>query len=390
MATTSSEAPLRVLAVDDEPGMRRAIARSLAPRYLVEEASNAREALERLTGAPFEIAIVDVRMPEVDGFELLEALKLESPETEVIMITGSHSDQSGKLVRAIRERAFYFLEKPFERDVLVALVDRAAEVVRLARQNREYLGQIKREAQRMEEDLERARRFQLSLLPREIPRFRRLRIAAHYAPHSRVGGDLYDFYRPRADTLVAAIFDLAGHGVSAALLAGILKVHLDAVVAGRLGPAQALAELNRRWLGASQGIFATLFLGTIGPEGNSLRYASAGHPPPFVVRAGGGVETFDSTGLPIGLFAEATYTEIDVPLGRGDLVFLYSDGLTEAPNPAGHPLGMEAVRITLERFRDKEPAQVVEAMRRQVEEWCGPAGADDDVSFFAIRRTDAG
>lgn len=390
MATNTSERPLRVLAVDDEPGMRRAISRSLAPRYRVEEAASAREALDRLSAAPFEIAIVDVRMPEVDGFELLEALKLESPETEVIMITGSHSDTTGKLVRAIRERAFYFLEKPFERDVLVALVDRAAEVVRLARQNREYLGQIKREAARMEEDLERARRFQLSLLPREIPRFRRLRIAAHYQPHSRVGGDLYDLYRPRADTLVAAIVDLAGHGVSAALLAGIMKVHLDAVVGGRATPAQALAELNRRWLGASHGSFATLFLAHIGPEANLLRYASAGHPPPLLVRAGGGVEVCDSTGLPIGAFPEATFSEAELPLERGDLLFLYSDGLTEAPDPGGAPLGLDAVRDTIAPLRERDPAQVVEEVRRLAAAWCGPAGPDDDVSFLAIRRTDAG
>lgn len=385
MAETDG-APMRVLAVDDEPGIRRAIARSLAPRYQVDQAQNAREALEMASTRRYDIAIVDIRMPEVDGFELLEALKLESPETEIIMITGSRSDMSAKIVRAIGDKAFYFLEKPFEKAVLQALVDRAAEITRLARQNREYLARLREEATRLEEDLETARRFQLSLLPPEHPRHAMLDLHAHYAPHRAVGGDLYGFH-PRADGgLTIALADVAGHGVSAALLAGMFKVHLDAAVEETRGPGDLLRTINARWARVAEGRFATLFVVAIDPAAGRVRYASAGHPPALMVRRDGAVERLGATGIPLGIFTEIVFEERDLPFEVGDVLFAYTDGLSEAESPAGDFLPVEALEGEVRESRTLSAAGIIGRVRRLLEEWIAPGEPGDDLTTLVIRR----
>ena len=112
----------RILVVDDDPGMRRALERILAPAYPVELVAGAGEALARLDEAIFDLALVDVRLKDGDGYSLCQAIRARRPHTDVILITGSISEPDEKLFRSLEEGAFYFLFKPFDRRVLLALV----------------------------------------------------------------------------------------------------------------------------------------------------------------------------------------------------------------------------------------------------------------------------
>ena len=114
----------RILVVDDDPGMRRAIERILAPTYSVESVAGASEAMDCLERSEFDLALVDVRLKEGDGYTLCHAIRARWPETDVILITGSISEPDEKLFRSLEEGAFYFLFKPFDRRVLRALVER--------------------------------------------------------------------------------------------------------------------------------------------------------------------------------------------------------------------------------------------------------------------------
>lgn len=117
-------APSRVLVVDDDAGMRYAIERVLAPPHQVEAVAGAAEALARAGAAAYDLAMVDVRLRDGDGYQVCQALRALRPETDVILITGSTSEPDEKLYRALEEGAFYFLFKPFDRRVLTALVER--------------------------------------------------------------------------------------------------------------------------------------------------------------------------------------------------------------------------------------------------------------------------
>src|SRR5262245_51944780 len=122
--------------------MLRAVERVLAPRHPVVTAGSGTRALEELAAADFDLAILDVHMPGMDGFELLGRLRAARPGLDVIFMTGVVHELDEPLVRSIRERAFYFIQKPFERELLLALVERCLELRRLQAENRSHVSRL--------------------------------------------------------------------------------------------------------------------------------------------------------------------------------------------------------------------------------------------------------
>jgi CheY-like chemotaxis protein len=193
--------PAKILVVDDEPGIQRTVQRILGRRNHVSLASSGAEALQVLAREPHDLAIVDVRMPGMNGFEVLRSIKARHPDTEVIIMTGSVSNPEEKLVEALRERAFYFINKPFEKAVLETLVDRCLEHQRLEREKRAW-------TRTLERDLQRARTFQRLLLPGWFPHLPGVRGDVWYEPSERLGGDFYDFFRLGPSALGVVLADV--------------------------------------------------------------------------------------------------------------------------------------------------------------------------------------
>src|SRR5712691_1003093 len=196
--------------------MLHTVRRILSDQYEVACARSPAEALEMLPAFKPDLAIVDIRMPDMDGFELMARLKILRPDLDLIVMTGSVTEADAKLIRAIREKAFYFIQKPFDREVLRTLVARCFELRRLTDANRRHVS-------RLEAELEEARAFQKSLLPAEEARVEGIAVCARYVPCSELGGDFFDYAaagKGRATVLVA---DVSGHGAAAAMLTGIVK-----------------------------------------------------------------------------------------------------------------------------------------------------------------------
>ena len=120
--------PIRILVVDDEASMLRTVERVLKDAYEICSASSPTEALDLAADFKPHLAILDIRMPEMDGFELMEALKRDDRSIRVILMTGGVYDVDEQLIRAIKGEAFYYITKPFDRDVLLALVQRCIEL----------------------------------------------------------------------------------------------------------------------------------------------------------------------------------------------------------------------------------------------------------------------
>ena len=148
----------RILVVDDDPGMLHAVERVLGASHHVIGTTSPRDALMKAAAVNPDLAIIDIRMPELDGFELMTRLKAQFAELDIILMTGSIDDLDEKLVRALRSPAFYFIQKPFDRDVLWTLVQRCLEL----RWRRE---QHRQNVERLETEMAEARAFQQSLLP---------------------------------------------------------------------------------------------------------------------------------------------------------------------------------------------------------------------------------
>ena len=165
----------RILIVDDEPRMIRSVERVLCQDYKIATTRSSREAITIANGFKPDLAILDVQMPELDGFDLAEQLRAIDPEVDVIFMTGSIHELDSKLIRAVRKDAFYFLQKPFDRELLLALVDRCLKLKRLDRENRRHL-------HRLEKELAEARAFQQGLLPPESGKIGRVSVFARYIP----------------------------------------------------------------------------------------------------------------------------------------------------------------------------------------------------------------
>jgi len=192
----------------------------------------------------------------------------------------------------------------------------------------------------IESELEIARQLQFSILPREIPSVKNLRIAAVYEPMTAVAGDFYEFLpvdEYRAGFLVA---DVSGHGVPAALIASMIKVAMQTVAEWAQNPAEVLRRLGSVLSGQLRGQFITAAYLWIDMEVRRAHYSAAGHPPLLCLRrADGALERIESNGLLFGVTAESDYPVGEVALQSGDRFLMYTDGIVEPENAAGEAFG---------------------------------------------------
>ena len=313
----------RILVVDDEPGMLRAVDRVLSKDHHVVGTRLSREALSMAGDFHPELAIVDIRMPDLDGFELMAQLKARFSGIDVILMTGSVDDLDDKLVRAIRSPAFYFIQKPFDREVLRTLVDRCLELRWRREEHRLNL-------KRLETEMAEARAFQQSLLPDRETVVNGVAVCCRYTPSSALGGDLYDYAASTGRTALL-IADVSGHGVSAAMLTGIVKSAFHASHVDGFEPAAVVQRVSMGLAAFSPERFVTMVAALISPEERQLRYVNAGHPPVALWGRTRQLRWLHSTGpLVSPALMESTWESPVVPIHEGDHLLLYTDGISDA------------------------------------------------------------
>jgi predicted ester cyclase len=210
----------------------------------------------------------------------------------------------------------------------------------------ESLAQEVRERERIEQDLRVARTIQQASLPKEVPQLEGWQIAPFYRPAREVGGDFYDFHFLSQGRLGLVTGDATGKGVPAALVmsttCGMLQ--LAAQVLDSSSPGEVLERVNETLLARIPlNMFVTCFYAVLDPESGTLRYANAGHDPPYLWH-GGCCEELRARGMPLGLMPGMSYEEGEVSLREGDSVLFYSDGLVEAHDPKGEMFGFPRLR----------------------------------------------
>src|SRR5215467_4974889 len=317
----------RILVVDDEEGMLRSVGRVLGENYEVASTRSSRDAVRLAKTFKPDLAILDVQMPEMDGFELMEKLQALDAALDVIFMTGSIQELDAKLVRAIRKDAFYFLQKPFDRGVLLSLVERCLKLKGLDHANQQHL-------RRVEKELGDARAFQHSLLPPKSAKLGGICIFAHYEPCSELGGDFYDYVALPPDGAVILVADVSGHGASAAMLTGIVKSALHSASHELYEPASVAERVSRgiRAFGAHH--FITLICARI--QNGRMDYVNAGHPPGILSTLGIPAVLLKATGPIISPVLDFSCEQNTIPIERGaDRIVMYTDGIIEAESESG-------------------------------------------------------
>jgi phosphoserine phosphatase RsbU/P len=236
----------------------------------------------------------------------------------------------------------------------------------------------------IQNELEVARRIQLSILPSEFPLSMNFRIAARYVPMSSVAGDLYDYILADDHQAGLLIADVSGHGVPAALIASMVKLAAASQRAVAADPSQFLSGMNSALLGNTQNQFVTAAYVHLNSESGELRYSAAAHPPLLLLR-NGRVTQIEQNGLMLAAFASASYSTAVHKLEAGDRMVMYTDGILEASNPAGDFFGQEALCDLLKRTRDLSPAVAADSIISSLQQWS--VKQDDDLTVLICDYT---
>ncbi len=202
-----------------------------------------------------------------------------------------------------------------------------------------------------------------------------------------MGGDLYDSKRLPDGKLLCIVADVSGKGMGAALLMSNILASFRILYESEgfeLSRAVKRVSLQMHRYSAS-GDFATLFLGVLDPDNNQIKFVNAGHNPPLLIRSDGKVEFLETSGLMIGAFDFADWTEETVRLEKDDLLFVFSDGVTEAERD-DEQYGDERMEQLVADARTKNPRDIVDLLMDDINEFMGDAPRSDDITIFLIKR----
>jgi predicted ester cyclase len=234
-----------------------------------------------------------------------------------------------------------------------------------------------RERERIEQELQVARRIQQELLPETTPEVDGWQIATYYGPAREVGGDFYDFLELEDGRLGLVLGDATGHGMPAALVMATTRGMLRAVVQSSEFPGEVLARVNEALVAEiPPSTFVTCFYGILDPESGRLRYANAGHNLPCR-RHYGQAEELRARGMPLGLMPGMAYEEKEAVLEKGDSALFYSDGLVEAHSPQSEMFGFPRLR-RLVAEHDAEEGSLVDFLMDELRSFTGDGWEQED------------
>jgi sigma-B regulation protein RsbU (phosphoserine phosphatase) len=366
--------PARILVVDDEPAMLRSVERILSDKHEVRTATSPVEALEIAREFLPHLAVVDIRMEPMDGFEVMNALKELDGDIRVILMTGSIYDVDQKLIRAIREKAFYYINKPFDRQVLRTLVDRCLELREAEDANRMYVAHL-------EGQLAEVRTFQQSMLPAPEASLEGLTISAAHRPTVELAGDLYDYAAMGDGRVALLVADVVGHGASAAMLTGIVKSAFRSSLAEAYDP-MAVVRRVADGIGAfGADRFVTLLCVRLSAKDRVVEFVNAGHEGGLVRSADGTLENLGSTGPLISpALPDLTWEVAAAPWDRESRLLLFTDGILEASNDE-EIFGADRIAVLFGRATSGG-VDLVEAILTEVERFTGGRPPADDMTVL--------
>jgi serine phosphatase RsbU (regulator of sigma subunit) len=251
----------------------------------------------------------------------------------------------------------------------------------------ERLEKEMRERERIDQELRVAQRIQQAALPKEVPQLEGWQIDTSYRPAREVGGDFYQFLEQDDGRVGFVVGDATGKGVPAAFVMSATCALLGGVAtASENSPGKVLARVNEVLLSRiPPNMFVTCFYAILDPGSASLRYANAGHDPPYLWR-GGDAEQLRARGMPLGLMPGMTYEEGEVPLKEGNCVLFYSDGLIEAHDPEGEMFGFPKLRKLISEHA--EGGSLGDLLMEELYSFVGEGWEqEDDITLLWLRRS---
>ena len=391
----------RVLIVDDAPENIRLLIGFLGGTCSLQAATSGPKALEFACAEPRpDLILLDVVMPDMSGYEVCRQLKLD-PRTStipVIFVTGRNEVDDEK--RGLDLGAVDYISKPFHPELVRARVSNQLELKRhrdhLEREVKQRTAQLleaQRVQQRLQSELDVASRLQHSMLPEPLLGKRRppgIALASYLQAARAVGGDLFDYCLLENRRLLFLIGDVSDKGIPAALFMVQVRTLLRSLASRSLSPADLLSQLNEELCKDNQAcMFVTVLCGFLQLDSGGLEMARGGHEHPAMVRADGTVEFMEYEGGPaLGRCPGADFPNFSTHMNPGDLLALYTDGVTEAAGPDQQHYGEQRLLETLAATAGQDPGAIVEALKVSLANFVLEAEPSDDVTLLLLRRSE--
>ena len=241
---------------------------------------------------------------------------------------------------------------------------------------------------RLREEMRLAYEIQLNLLPKKLPQIAGFEFVAASIPAEDVGGDYYDFIQLENGEFGFCVGDVTGKGMPAAMLMANLQATLRSQVLTGNFCAECLKNVNKLLFRSTEPTkFATLFYGILDPLTGSITYANGGHDSPILIKKGHPPVMLDATGLLLGVMENVLYKQSNVVLETGDILMLYTDGITESMNIKMEELGLKALLSTLEKYQNDSADNILDKVKERIKQHAGNVPQSDDITLMIIKKT---
>jgi phosphoserine phosphatase RsbU/P len=375
-----------IMIVDDTPANLHLLTRMLAEQgYQVRPVPDGLLALSAVEVQLPDLILLDIRMPEMNGYEVCKRLKAEERTRHIPVLFISALDSLDDKINAFAAGGVDYITKPFQVEEVLARVETHLTLAHLR-------DQLQRANNKMTKELELAGNVQRSFLPGELPEMEGWQMAVKLKPAQETSGDFFDVHLLPNHHLGILMADVLDKGVGAALFMAlswaIFRTYAEQYPSR---PEQVLAAVNRRIIQDTQAEqFVTAFYGILDPLTGKILFSNAGHPPPVVLRERNGKTVqglgLEKTGVPLGLFEDAAWEQGAIDLEPGDGLVIYTDGVIEAQNPAGVLFAEKGLLRSVRKARLSSPEEMLEAILRDVHRFMGDVPQADDIALIAVRR----
>ncbi|MCX5757403.1 MAG: SpoIIE family protein phosphatase [Candidatus Hydrogenedentes bacterium] len=405
MVSSSDILNAGILVVDDQEANVRLLEGMLriAGYTSVESTTDPAAVCDLYRKNRYALILLDLQMPGMDGFQVMEGLKeIEKDGYLPVLVITAQPDHK---LRALLAGAKDFVSKPFDLAELRARVHNILEVRLLHLETRNYSQMLEEtvreleasrevirlknleERKRSEQELALAQETQVSLLPRCLPQFENFRIHAYNNPTRYVGGDFYDFLQLSSGEWMGVLADVSGKGMPAALLSSMVLGALSMEFRSRTQPHEVLKRVNQLLCEKSLPYqFVTLFLFLLSPHGMG-QFISAGHNTAYLFRsATGRIEELASEAFILGLFDYASFESRSLQLHNGDILVVYSDGLTDAENQQEEMFGEERLLQIIQQEAPSGSHAIEQKFLKAIEEFTQGMPQTDDITFVVVEK----
>jgi phosphoserine phosphatase RsbU/P len=390
--------PSKILVVDDAPLNRRILTSLLQPEgYVLLEAGNGREAVDLALRELPDLIMLDISMPLMNGYEACSLLKqnTDSKNIPIIFISCIH-DESFK-IKCLELGIADYITKPFNKAEVCIRVRNQIQLYQMTQALRTAHQQLCDKQQRLDEDLRSAAIIQQSLILKHVPYLPYVQVAWQYIPCERVGGDIFNIHQLDETHLAMFMLDVSGHGVSSAMVTVSVSQSLTPQLGHLLKkrqplppyyaitpPAGVLRALDEEYPFERFGKYFTLSYLVLDCRYGQLRYSSAAHPPPLLLRQSGEVVKLREGGAIIGLGGVVPFAEGAVQLYPGDRLVLYTDGVLDCVNSHDESFGEERFVNTVVAWHGTPVDTMCDRLIQTLFAHGGGVSPQDDISVLAL------